>query len=199
MPSALDAAKRSLVKLLRATATKYQTETSVSRESCDKDVAKAFRTVSLRAHPDKAGDKEGYHKLTAAYDSWQSLLKNKRDVGRPKESSEQQRPKAAKPCQLACARQRKELQVRSQAVLLTYHSFSVDAAVALGVWSRFLRFVVAKAKTWEVKLWTGTASSHEVDACICVRTTVGKGQPETERPTDRQTCSQACRMAVMYT
>ena len=89
MPSALNAAKRSLGKLLRATATKYQTETSVSRESCGKDVAKAFRIVSLQAHPDKGGDKEGYQKLTAAYDSWQSLLKNRRDVGRPNESSEQ--------------------------------------------------------------------------------------------------------------
>ena len=133
MPSALDAAKRALVKLLRATATKHQTETSVNRESCDKDVTKAFRTVSLRAHPDKGGDKEGYQKLTAAYDTWKSLLKNKREVGRPKESSEQQRPKAAKPCQLACARQRKEFRVRSQAVLLTYQSLSADTVVALGV------------------------------------------------------------------
>ena len=68
MLSALDAARRSLVKLLRATATKYQTETSVSRESSDKDVAKAFRTVWLRAHPDKGGDKEGYQKLILAYE-----------------------------------------------------------------------------------------------------------------------------------
>ena len=89
MPSALDTATRSLVKLLRSTATKYKTQTSVSRESSDKDVAKAFRTVSLRAHPDKGGEKEGYQKLTAAYGSWQSLLKNRRDVGRPNESSEQ--------------------------------------------------------------------------------------------------------------
>ena len=161
MPSALDVAKRALVKLLRATASKHHTETSVSRESCDKDVAKAFRTVSLRAHPDKGGEKEAYQKLSAAYDSWQSLLKNKRDVGRPKESSEQERPKAAKPCQLACTRQRREFRVQSQAVLLTYQSFSADTVVALGVWSRFLQFVVAKAKTWEVKLWTSTAETNE--------------------------------------
>ena len=64
MPSALDVAKRALVKLLRATASKHHTETSVSRESCDKDVAKAFRIVSLRAYLDKGGDKEVYQELT---------------------------------------------------------------------------------------------------------------------------------------
>ena len=115
------------------TPTKYQTEASVSKESSNKDVAKAFRIVSLRAHPDKSGDKEGYQKLTAAYDSWQSLLKNIRDVGRLKESSEQQRPKAAKSCQLACTRQRKHCRVHSHAVLLTYQSFSADTVVALSV------------------------------------------------------------------
>ena len=46
MLSALDTAKRSLVKLVRATPTKYQAQTSVSRESFENDVTKAFRAFN---------------------------------------------------------------------------------------------------------------------------------------------------------
>ena len=46
MPSVLDLAKRDLVKVLRELATKYQIVLALSRESSNKDVAKAFRKVS---------------------------------------------------------------------------------------------------------------------------------------------------------
>ena len=55
MPSAVDLAKRELVKLLKSLASKYKLHLELSRDSSDNDVKKAFRKVSLKAHPDKGG------------------------------------------------------------------------------------------------------------------------------------------------
>ena len=75
MPSPTDVAKRELVKLLKALAVKYGVQLDVSRDSCQKDVVKAWRKLSLKTHPDKGGDSEDSAKLNAAYDAWQDLLK----------------------------------------------------------------------------------------------------------------------------
>ena len=53
MPSAVDLAKRELVKVLRELAEKYGVVLTLTRDSANKDVEKAFRKVSRRAHPDK--------------------------------------------------------------------------------------------------------------------------------------------------
>ena len=104
MPSILDNAKRSLVKLLKAAASTHGLQTKVTRDSTDREFTKAFRTVSLRAHPDKGGNTAAYQALTEAYDAWQKLVKDKAGVGRPRERSEQERPKASRSCGLAlCA------------------------------------------------------------------------------------------------
>ena len=147
MPSPLDCAKRALVKLLKVAASTHSLQTKLSRDSSDKDVAKAFRTVSLRAHPDKGGNEAAYQTLTEAYDSWQNLLKDRAGVGRPREAREQERAKTARSCDLVLAVPRKEFRVNSKAVLCTYQSFSADCAVALDVWLRFLNSVDANAKT----------------------------------------------------
>ena len=55
MPSEVDLAKRELVKVLRALAAKYKVTLSLTRESSNQDVDKAFRRVSLKVHPDKGG------------------------------------------------------------------------------------------------------------------------------------------------
>ena len=161
MPSVLDAAKRTLVTLLRTAASSNGLKTEVNRESTDKEVAKAFRSVSLRAHPDKGGNKAAYQNLTAAYDTWQKLVKGRPGVGRPRESTERERPKASRSYELARTAPRKEFRVNSKAVLCTYQSFPADCAVALGVWLRFLVFVNSKVKSWGVKHWTATAETNE--------------------------------------
>ena len=48
-------AKRALVKVLLALAIVYAVRVDVSRESPDPEVAKAYRRIDLKAHPDKGG------------------------------------------------------------------------------------------------------------------------------------------------
>ena len=76
MPSDLEIAKRELVKLLRELAAKYRVSFSLTRESSNKDVTKAFKKVSLKAHPDKGGDVADFQRLSGSNDVWQDLLKN---------------------------------------------------------------------------------------------------------------------------
>ena len=77
MPSPADVAKRDLVKLLKTLAVKYGVQLEVTRDSCEKDVVKAWRKLSLKLHPDKGGDAQDFAKLSAANDAWQDLLKSK--------------------------------------------------------------------------------------------------------------------------
>ena len=101
MRSAVDTAKRALVKLLKAAASTHGLESKVTRESPDKAVTKAFRVVSLRAQPEKGGDNDGYQSVMAAYDTWQKLVKDKSEVGRPRERNEAERAKASRSYELA--------------------------------------------------------------------------------------------------
>ena len=55
MPSDVDAAKRELVKLLKASAALHGLQLVLTRESTDKEVEQAFRKVALKVHPDKGG------------------------------------------------------------------------------------------------------------------------------------------------
>ena len=76
MPSPTDVAKRDLVKVLRDLAAKYNVSLSLTRDSSTKDVEKAFRKVSCKAHPDKGGLLADFQRLSATNDAWQDLLKN---------------------------------------------------------------------------------------------------------------------------
>ena len=58
MGSAIDAAKRALVALLRSITAVYGVTLSLTRESTESEIRNAFRKVSKDAHPDHAG-KEG--------------------------------------------------------------------------------------------------------------------------------------------
>ena len=77
-----------MVKLLKALAVKYGVQLEVTRDSCGKDVVKAWRKLSLKLHPDKGGDAQDFAKLSAANDAWQDLLKSKGCPGRPRETTE---------------------------------------------------------------------------------------------------------------
>ena len=90
MPSAVDLAKRELVKVLKELAAKYSITFAftLTRESSDEDVIKAFRRVSLKVHPDKRGN---FQKLSATNDAWQDLLKNAAAPGRPASAPERHR------------------------------------------------------------------------------------------------------------
>ena len=56
MPSAVDAAKRALVTLVRTLAATYGVAVDVARDSSDRDLTVAVRRVALHAHPDRKGD-----------------------------------------------------------------------------------------------------------------------------------------------
>ena len=71
MVSAVDAARRELVKLLRTLALVYGVACSLTRDSPDADVLKCFKQVSRKAHPDKKGKPEHQKALNAARDKWE--------------------------------------------------------------------------------------------------------------------------------
>ena len=75
MVSALDKAKRALVSLLRLLAAARNFVMTVDRNSSDKDVASAFRKLSAKVHPDKAGGNASEQKrLNSACAVWQFCL-----------------------------------------------------------------------------------------------------------------------------
>ena len=55
MVSSLDRAKRALVALLKALATAYNVALTLTCESCDADVSRAYRQITRNVHPDKVG------------------------------------------------------------------------------------------------------------------------------------------------
>ena len=70
MVSATDKSKRALVTLIRSLALLYGCCVTVSRESLDADMRKAYRTVSKKVHPDRGGDTEDQKRFNAAYREW---------------------------------------------------------------------------------------------------------------------------------
>ena len=60
MVSTLDAAKRQLVIVLRVLAVVCNINLKVARESPDAAVTKAYRVLSLKAHPDRGGSTQDY-------------------------------------------------------------------------------------------------------------------------------------------
>ena len=135
IPSAVDVAKRELVKLLRALAAKYKLKLDVSRESSVQDVCKAFKNVSLRVHPDKGGELTDFQNLSAANDAWQDLLKSKAAWGRPRAEPAAQHRATVQVGAVAGRTQQKEYRVDSEAVLLTYQGFPADSIAFFGVWN----------------------------------------------------------------
>ena len=139
-------AKRALVTLLLALAQAYGLEVSVSRESADADIQKAFRKVARRVHPDKGGSAADTQRLNAARDAW-SAAQRGRGRGRP-----------AAPTAVAEPGSGLHVRLQYEAVLLTYQSWSTDAA--LPAWERFCLFVNANLSPWSVKHWTATMETN---------------------------------------
>ena len=72
MVSSLDRAKRALVALLKALATAYNVALTLTRESCDADVSRAYRQISRKIHPDRVGgSSEDQKRLNAVRDTCQ--------------------------------------------------------------------------------------------------------------------------------
>ena len=161
MPSAVDVAKRELVKVLKTLAGKYKVKLTLSRDSADREVSAAFKRVSLRAHPDKGGEKADFQSLSAANDSWQELLKQRGAPGRPRSHTRVPRASAAVVSVLGTSSERRKFRVASQAVLLTYQGFPAELRLFLTVWTAFLSFLQSHPRTWKVSQWSTTAETNE--------------------------------------
>ena len=157
MVSAVDQAKRALISLINLLSQIYKFRVTVTRDSGDTDVSKAYRALSKKVHPDKGGKTEDQKKLNNAYGAWEDARKHAGRRGRP--SKEDVRANSsAQPVgpTLPEAAAEKAYQIHSAAVLLTYHGF-----VDLAQWFRFLAFVRDGLSKWRVRYWTGTLETNE--------------------------------------
>ena len=133
--SAVQAAKRALVVVLRSLAAVYSIMLEVNRDSPDDEVKKAFKRVAAKAHPDKGGATEDSQRLNAVRDAWLHAQKNTRQTGRPgraasaSESGTRATPttsasggaqKATCTGLLACNGVRREYRIQGEGILLTY-------------------------------------------------------------------------------
>ena len=84
--SGVAAATRAFVTLLLFLANRYHLVLHINRDSAPDELAKAFRKVMVKAHPDKGGSKEDAQRLTAARDAWNDARKSSGSGGRRPES-----------------------------------------------------------------------------------------------------------------
>ena len=142
-------AKRALVKVLLTIAAVYSVRLTLTRDSSDEDCIKAFRRVSLRAHPDKGGLLAHSQAINSAKDAWDKLRHNK--SGRPRGSAQKRGATDLSTSQAQRADKKKGLRIQSLGVLLTYCGVRDQAQ-----WQNFVAHVRAKLSLWEVKYWCAT-------------------------------------------
>ena len=157
--SPVQLAKRAFVVALRALAAVYTIGLSVTRDSSDRDVEKAFRKVAARVHPDKGGSTSDSQRLHAARDAWREAQNTATCPGRPKHAGgpPQQAGQWASVAPLAAA-PRKEYRIRGESILLTYQGLP---PTALSEWSRFKDWVPKNLKAWSAKHWCATLETNE--------------------------------------
>ena len=82
-------AKRALVKVLLTLAAVYSVRLTVSRDSPDDEVLRAFKRVLLKAHPDKGGLLAHSQDLNAKKEAWdKARQKQGQKAGRPKQRAD---------------------------------------------------------------------------------------------------------------
>jgi hypothetical protein len=145
--------KRALVKLLLAIAREFAIVLSITRESPDDHVKKAYRKVILRVHPDKPGGclvraKE----LNALWGNWQEA---QRAPGRPAAKAA---PASSGFASVVVSRRdnRKSFRINAEAVLLTYQSFR-----GASEWGSFVEFIRGRLKAWRCKYWSATLETNK--------------------------------------
>ena len=68
--SALQLARRALVRILLALAAQFDLRLRITRDSTDKAILTAYRTVCKTVHPDKGGSKDEFQRLQQAKEAW---------------------------------------------------------------------------------------------------------------------------------
>jgi curved DNA-binding protein CbpA len=134
---AVQLAKRGLVAVLLALALVYHVTLSISRDSSDDDVTKAYRRVLLKSHPDKGGKTEDQQRLQGAKDEWDDAKKDAASRGRPGDPGGDPGRRASDPrahtptewveLELADPNEaKKRYRIQSAAVLLTFNGGQYD-------------------------------------------------------------------------
>ena len=126
-------AQRAFVTVLLALAAAYGVSVTVTRESPDAALLRAYRRLLLRVHPDKGGTGDDQRTLQGARETWEKARHNA--AGRPKAKSAPKRAARARPTapshdnhpgvpsnDLALpGAKKKGFRIRALGVLLTYH------------------------------------------------------------------------------
>ena len=149
-------ARRALVRVLQFLAQQYQVTLRVTRDSCDKEVTKAFKKVAAKVHPDKGGSTKHTQELIAAKEAWDKA-KEVGPVGRPEQGGRGASAASNSDLSLMVRPEdfehepQKVYRVRSSAVLLTYFGFQGPAH-----WKAFVAYLRASVKKWKVRHWCTT-------------------------------------------
>ena len=170
----VQAAKRAFVRVLLALAVVYNVSLVITRDSPDADVVKAYKKVSLKAHPDKGGRAEDQKALHEAKQAWDKAVGEAAKPGRPQRASgstgsdqgpgghdtntsESRDTTPTEWVELADpAEARREYRIQSVGVLLTY-----NGVTDLAQWRRFVAFVRSRLKQWRVKHWCATLEANK--------------------------------------
>ena len=81
--SAVQQARRALVKVLLALAATYGLVLALSQRSSDADVVGGYRKLARRVHPDKGGSVQDMQRLQNAKDEWEAARRDA-SAGRPR-------------------------------------------------------------------------------------------------------------------
>ena len=150
------AARRSLVRVLLALAATYGVTVTLTKDSCDAQVAAAHRKVVRKVHPDKGGSTADAQRLQAAKDAWESKKSSSR-AGRPKAPDKPRAPRQERQSgneflELADPEEvLKVFRIQAAAVMLTYNGVQ-----DLAQWRRLVSFFHANHRAWGVKHWCAT-------------------------------------------
>ena len=150
MVSATDVAKRALVTVIKYLAGVYGVTADLNRDCDDNALRKAYRTMSLKVHPDRGGDNSHQTQLNVKYEAWCNAKSDKSGPGRPRGKAAPC-PKASK----ACKPGKKDFELRAIGFLLTYQGFQ-----DLLQWRRFLEFVAGLSASEPVLYWTATLETN---------------------------------------
>jgi len=150
MPGSAAAARFALTACLLLLAGKYAVDLALGDTSTDDDVARAYKKVLLKVHPDKGGDVADMQELQRLKDDWDDARKSApRQRPGPKAKPRARRPPPAG--DLAGEPGEDGFRIRSRGVLLTYNSVRDYAQ-----WERFAAHVAEHIHVWEVRNWAAT-------------------------------------------
>ena len=161
--SAAQKATRAFVKVLTALARSYGVSVTVTRDSTDACLLRAYRRLLLKVHPDKGGTVEDQQRLQSAKEEWHSAKSSGASAGRPARA-----PPSAQTTQGSTDLEAQHLatpggetkgfRYQGAGVLLTYNGVRDQAQ-----WRAFVTHVHAHVTAWQLKYWCATLEATKTE------------------------------------